>query len=87
MAYMAQGSLDLGDLAQMKALFAANSWTWATAVSTMLFSLMHWPCSTTLLTIKKNGQLEMDRAGRRAAHGGRGPGLHGLYRRRAADRS
>ena len=54
MAYMAQGSLvDLGDLAQMKALFAANGWTWATAVSTMLFSLMHWPCSTTLLTIKK----------------------------------
>ena len=37
----------------MKALFVANGWTWVTAVCTMLFSLMHWPCSTTLLTIKK----------------------------------
>ena len=31
----------------------ANGWTWVTAVCTMLFSLMHWPCSTTLLTIRK----------------------------------
>jgi len=54
MAYMAQGSiLELGSLAQMKELFVANGWTWVTAISTMLFSLMHWPCSTTLLTIKK----------------------------------
>lgn len=37
----------------MKQLFVANGWTWVTAVSVMLFSLMHWPCSTTLLTIKK----------------------------------
>ncbi len=54
MAYMAQGSLlELNNLDAMKALFAANGWTWITAVSTMIFSLMHWPCSTTLLTIKK----------------------------------
>ena len=54
MAYMAQGSiLELGSLAEMKQLFVANGWTWVTAVSVMLFSLMHWPCSTTLLTIKK----------------------------------
>lgn len=54
MAYMAQGSLiELSSLEQMKALFVANGWTWVTAVCTMLFSLMHWPCSTTLLTIKK----------------------------------
>ena len=54
MTYMAQGSLvELGSLAQMKALFVANGWNWATAVSTMLFSMNHWPCSTTLLTIKK----------------------------------
>ena len=54
MAYMEQGSiLDLSSLAQMKELFVANGWTWITAISTMLFSLMHWPCSTTLLTIKK----------------------------------
>ena len=54
MAYMAQGSiLELDSLDQMKLLFVENGWTWTTAVSTMLFSLNHWPCSTTLLTIKK----------------------------------
>ena len=54
MAYMAQGSiLELDDLSAMKTLFTENGWTWATAISTMLFSLNHWPCSTTLLTIKK----------------------------------
>ncbi len=54
MAYMAQGSiLELDSLAQMKELFVLNGWTWVTAISTMLFSLLHWPCSTTLLTIKK----------------------------------
>lgn len=54
MAYMAQGSLlDLGSASAMRELFVANGWTWVTAVSAMLFSLMHWPCSTTLLTIKK----------------------------------
>lgn len=54
MAYMAQGSiLELGSLAELKQLFVANGWTWITAICTMLFSLMHWPCSTTLLTIKK----------------------------------
>ena len=54
MAYMSQGSiLELGSLAQMKALFVEHGWTWATAVSMMLFSLMHWPCSTALFTIKK----------------------------------
>ncbi len=54
MAYMAQGSiLELDSLVQMKQLFVDNGWTWVTAISTMLFSLMHWPCSTTLFTIKK----------------------------------
>ncbi len=54
MAYLSQGSLlELESLAEMKALFLANGWTWATAVSMLLFSLMHWPCSTTLLTVHK----------------------------------
>lgn len=54
MAYMSQGSiLELDNLVQMKALFVNHGWTWITAISTMLFSLIHWPCSTTLLTIKK----------------------------------
>lgn len=54
MAYMAQGSLmELGSLVQIKEVFVANGWTWVTALCMMLFSLMHWPCSTTLLTIRK----------------------------------
>ncbi len=54
MAYTAQGSiLELSSLAALRALFVDNGWTWSTALCTMLFSLMHWPCSTTLLTIKK----------------------------------
>lgn len=54
MAYMAQGSImEFDSLAEMKQLFVSHGWTWVTAVCTMLFSLMHWPCSTTLLTIKK----------------------------------
>jgi len=54
MAYMAKGSiLELDNLWQMKELFVANGWTWVTAVNMILFTLMHWPCSTTLLTIRK----------------------------------
>lgn len=54
MAYLAEGSLaETGNLLEMKALFTANGWTLTTALCTMTFSLMHWPCSTTLLTIKK----------------------------------
>lgn len=54
MAYMAKGSLlSIENLSEMKQLFLDNGWTWVTAVSTMLFSLMHWPCSTTMITIRK----------------------------------
>ncbi len=54
MAYLSQGSLlELASLTEMKTLFIENGWTWVTAVNVMLFSLMHWPCSTTLITIHK----------------------------------
>ena len=54
MAYMQTGVLtDMSSLAELKNLLTANGWTWITAVSMMLFSLMHWPCSTTMMTIKK----------------------------------
>lgn len=57
MAYMASGSLmELDSLWDLKQLLVDNGWTWITAVSTMLFSLLHWPCSTTCLTIKKETQ-------------------------------
>lgn len=54
MAYLASGSLiEMDNLVTLKSLLVENGWTWITAVNVMLFSLMHWPCSTTLLTIKK----------------------------------
>lgn len=54
MAYMASGSiLEFESLAELRTLLVANGWTLTTAVSVMLFSLMHWPCSTTCLTIYK----------------------------------
>ena len=53
MCYMAQGSLTEISVPELAQLLSANGWTWHTAVCTMLFSLMHWPCSTSLLTIKK----------------------------------
>lgn len=57
MAYMAKGSiLEIQDLTVLKGLLVENGWTWITAVSTLLFSLMHWPCSTTCLTIRKETQ-------------------------------
>ena len=54
MAYLSTGQLtDLGDLSALRGLLVSNGWTWLTAVCTMLFSLLHWPCSTTCMTIAK----------------------------------
>ena len=54
MTYMMEGTLvEAGSLAALHDLLTANGWTFVTAISVMLFSLMHWPCSTTCLTIKK----------------------------------
>ena len=54
MAYLSTGSLlELGDLGALRELLVSHGWTWLTAVCTMLFSLAHWPCSTTCLTIAK----------------------------------
>ena len=53
MAYMAQGQIMELELPALGQLFRENGWTWVTALCTILFSLMHWPCSTTCLTIHK----------------------------------
>ena len=54
MAYLANGTLTEWDsLDSLRQLLTDNGWTWLTAVCTVLFSLIHWPCSTTCLTIKK----------------------------------
>lgn len=54
MSYLATGQLtDFTSLAELKNILIANGWTWLTAINTMLFALLHWPCGTTLLTIYK----------------------------------
>ncbi len=53
MAYTAEGSLAELSPDAMHTLFTDNGWTWATAACVIIFSLMHWPCSTTILTVKK----------------------------------
>ena len=54
MAYLSAGSLvEFDDLTALGQLLGQQGWTWLTAVCTMLFSLFHWPCSTTCLTIYK----------------------------------
>lgn len=54
MAYLSSGTLvDVENVSALKEILTANGWTWVTALCTMLFSLLHWPCSTTWLTIRK----------------------------------
>ena len=54
MAYLSEGTLtEIASLTEMRGLLVANGWTWTTAVCVLIFILMHWPCSTTLLTVKK----------------------------------
>ena len=53
MGYLSQGHLVAADGAALGEILRANGWTWVTALCTLLFSLLHWPCSTTCLTIKK----------------------------------
>lgn len=54
MIYLGTGTLqDTGSLLELRGVLAANGWTSLTALCTMLFSLLHFPCSTTCLTIFK----------------------------------
>lgn len=54
MGYMSLGSMtEISDLNVLKTLFIDNGWTMVTAVCVMVFTLFHYPCSTTCLTIKK----------------------------------
>ena len=54
MAYLSGGALAQPEsTAALGALLSANGWTWLTALNTILFSLMRWPCSTTVITIAR----------------------------------
>jgi ferrous iron transport protein B len=61
MSYMATGSmLELDSIEALQRLFVTeHGWTWLTAVCMMLFSLLHYPCSTTLWTMwKESGSIK-----------------------------
>ncbi len=54
MAYLSQGSLvETQGLEQLHGLLTEQGWTLRTAVCTCLFTLVHFPCTTTLLTIRR----------------------------------
>ncbi|MBR2708367.1 MAG: ferrous iron transport protein B [Bacilli bacterium] len=54
MGYMSLGYItDINSALELKKLFINNGWTTTTAICVMAFSLLHFPCMTTLLTIRK----------------------------------
>lgn len=54
MMYLNTGTLvEYDSLESLKTILLNNGWTWLTAVCVVVFSLLHFPCSTTCLTIKK----------------------------------
>ena len=54
MGYMSLGMItDMSDLSLLKELFINNGWSVLTAICVMIFSLFHFPCLTTVWTIKK----------------------------------
>ena len=54
MSYLSTGKLvDFDTVNSLGIILRDNGWTIITAINTMLFSLLHFPCSTALWTIKK----------------------------------
>lgn len=54
MGYLSTGSLtEVDGLHSLKQIFVDHGWTWLTALNMMLFSLLHYPCGTTLVNIYK----------------------------------
>ena len=54
MGYMSLGTItELNTLEELRTLLLSNGWTWLTAANVLLFTIYHWPCSTSLLTILK----------------------------------
>lgn len=65
MSYLSTGSMvEFSSLASLRAILVEHHWTYLTALNVMLFSLLHWPCATTLMTIKKEtGSIKWTLAG------------------------
>ncbi len=65
MGYLSSGTLsEYESLSELGTLLTANGWTPLTALCVILFSLMHWPCSTTVWSIyKETGSLRWTAVG------------------------
>lgn len=54
MAYLSTGSIvEFESIESLRSILLDRGWTYLTALNVMLFTLLHWPCATTLLTIRK----------------------------------
>lgn len=54
MTYLGTNTLtEYESLSSLKTILIDNGWTITTAVSFLIFTIFHFPCSTTILTIKK----------------------------------
>lgn len=54
MCYLGTNSLtDISDYASIGEILKAHGWSIITAINVMIFTVLHFPCTTTLLTIKK----------------------------------
>ncbi|SCM80878.1 Nucleoside recognition domain protein [uncultured Sporomusa sp.] len=54
MSYLSIGHMiELDELSQLRQVLISHGWTWLTALNTMLFCLLHWPCTTALLSAYK----------------------------------
>lgn len=56
MAYLSSGAMievDEMSLDALRNMFVDNGWTWLTALNTMVFAILHYPCGTTLFSIYK----------------------------------
>ena len=54
MGYLSGGVMpNVDSFSSLREIFINNGWTIITAINVMLFSLLHFPCATTLYTIKK----------------------------------
>lgn len=54
MCYLGTNSLtDISDYSSIGEILKSHGWTIVTAINVMIFTILHFPCTTTLLTIKK----------------------------------
>jgi len=53
MGYSGGNAMIFGESANMAEIFSANGWTAVTVICVIVFTLFHFPCATTLMTIKK----------------------------------